>query len=85
MSRFAADTLSFMLVNSHRLKKAIRKMRTKLQQHLTENNVVFFFFFLSAEIRVRFMAPTSTVQFLSKWVRQKKYLTHRWCAMSWGN
>lgn len=83
MSRFAADTLSFMLVNSHRLKKDVRKMRTKLQQHLTENNVVFFF--LSAEIRVRFMAPTSTVQFLSKWVREKKCLTHRWCAMSWGN
>lgn len=73
MSGFAVDTLSFMLVNSLSLKKTVTKMKTKLQ-HLTENNEVFFFF-LSTEVRVRFMAPTSTVQFLSKRVRQKKCLT----------
>lgn len=54
MTRFAVDTL---LVNSFRLKKALTKLRTMLQQHLTENNV----FFLNTAVIVRFMAPTPRV------------------------
>lgn len=39
MTRFAVDTLFFTLVNSQRLEKALTKLRSMLQQHLTKNNV----------------------------------------------